>query len=272
MAFSTNNYFSNSIAGLTQIGTDIDIYAAHTSAKYAVGFGFTRSDGAKFRYCHFGIMTSQSGLVMANDFSGSTAPASGVSVTAVDPGSTTALAGENAKSNTADSRYVQLTITASAQQFAGGYLIITSGTGYGFTYRIKGNTVSGTPASTSSTFEIDGKLQAALSGTASAATVVGCQYSNLKKCDTTDFTPVGVSCACVSADGYGWIQTAGVVGALTAAAVPVKGTIVASTDTAGAVATIQVNTGTALSAGPIIGNIIAPSIEANYSTIYLTLE
>jgi len=272
MAFTTSNYFSNSLVGQPGLGTDINIYDVHTSPKYAVGFGFTRADGNKFRYTHFGAMTSQTGLVMANDFSGSTAPASGVSVTAVDPGSTTALAGELAKSNTKGSRFVQLTITASAQQFNGGYLIVTSGTGYGFTYRIKANTVSGTPASTSSTFEIDGTLQAALSGTASAATVVGCQYSNLKTCDTTDFTPVGVSCACVSADGYGWIQTHGVVGIVTAAAVPVKGIVVASTDTAGTVATLQVNTATALSAGPIIGNVIAPAAVANLSTIYLTLE
>ena len=272
MAFNTANYHSNSIVGIPQVGSDINIYDVHTSPKYAIGFGFTRADGNKYRYCHFGIMTSQSGLVMANDYSGEGAPASGVTVTAVDPGSTTAQGGEAVKANAKGSRYVQLTVTASAQQFAGGYLVITSGTGYGFTYRVKGNTVSGTPAATSSTFEIDAPLQAALSGTATAATVCGSPYMDLKKCDTTDFDPSGVSCACVSADGYGWIQTHGVCGVLTGAYVPVKGPVVASTNTAGGIEIIQFQTTTALGCAPIIGNVILPSVVANYSTVYLTIE
>ena len=68
MAVSSSSYFSNSIVGQPQVGADIDIYESSTSPKYAVGFGFTRADGCKYRYAHFGATTNR-GVMVSTDLS-----------------------------------------------------------------------------------------------------------------------------------------------------------------------------------------------------------
>jgi hypothetical protein len=61
------------------------------------------------------------------------------------------------------------TITATADMFAGGYIITTDDTGEGKTYRIRGNTASGTPAATYTRLELYDKLQSALDATTDAS-------------------------------------------------------------------------------------------------------
>ena len=68
MAVSSSSFFSNAIVGTPQVGADIDVYGSSTSPKFAVGFGFTRADGSKYRYSHFGAATNR-GLCVSTDVS-----------------------------------------------------------------------------------------------------------------------------------------------------------------------------------------------------------
>jgi len=275
MAVSTDVYFSNSIVGQAMAGTDIDVYSAHTSPKYAIGFGFQRADGNKFRYCHFGLLTTTPGLLVATDVSESSAPNSpgAVTVTAAPPTAVTTIGQERVKANAIGSRYMQLTITPTADQFLGGYLIVTSGTGYGWTYRIMGNTISGTPASTSATFELDAPITVALDGTQTAVTIVGCPYSNVEAATSTDKLVVGATMSCVSTGGYGWVCTHGVVGVLQGANVTGDGYAAClDTNVAGAVRPLQPSVVSSSSLTPIVGYYVGAASVSNFSTIYLTLE
>ena len=50
MAVASNtNYYSNAIVGVPQVGSDINIHQLDSTPKFAVGYGFERADGAKFR-------------------------------------------------------------------------------------------------------------------------------------------------------------------------------------------------------------------------------
>lgn len=63
MAISTTGYFSNAIVGQPQAGADIDIHEVNSTPKFALGFGFTRSDGNKYRYVQLSAATSAGTLV-----------------------------------------------------------------------------------------------------------------------------------------------------------------------------------------------------------------
>jgi hypothetical protein len=274
MAVSSDVYFSNSIVGQPMTGTDIDIYEANTSPKYAIGFGFTRADGNKFRYCHFGLLTTTPGLLVATDISESYAPDSGgaVTVTASPNVYLGKYNGERVNCNAIGSRYMMLTVTATADEFAGGYVIVTSGTGYGWTYRIKGNTISGTGASTESLFELDSPIVVALDCTQTALTLVGSLYANVEAATATDKPVVGATMSCVSTGGYGWICTHGVVAVKQGANLTGDGYMAClDTNVAGAVRPLN-TIGSSSSITPIIGYYLRAASVSNFSTIYLTLE
>ena len=63
MALNTTNYYSNSIQGSPQAGVDIDVTAAHSAPKYALGFKIDRADGNIYRYCYVGTATNAGNLV-----------------------------------------------------------------------------------------------------------------------------------------------------------------------------------------------------------------
>jgi hypothetical protein len=268
MAVSTDSYFSNSVIGVPQVGGDIDIYETNSTPKYAIGFGFTRADGNKYRYSHFGATVSVSNLVAVDVSESGFTHSSGSFTTAAK---LSKRAGETLNPNAKGSRYMQLTITASADQFAGGYIAITSGLGYGFSYRVKGNTATtaGVPCTGDIYLDLCDPLQAALD-TRSAMAIAGCPYANLEVTSTTDCIPVGVTVTDISSSAYGWICTKGVTPVLQDATIPTGTKKVAqvSTATAGAITSL-VDSHTSY---PIVGNVIESGSSTVYSLIYLTLE
>jgi hypothetical protein len=270
MAVSTDNYFSNSIVGVPQLGADIDVYATESSPKYAVGFGFTRADGNKYRYSHFGAVVARGALCAVDlDESGATK---------IDNVGTdgTRRSGELFMPNVIDSKYLQLVITATADQFAGGYLTVTTGSGVGYTYRVQGNTVTQAIGGVDGQVYMDlyDKVQTQIDTTTDII-IAGSHYANLEGITTTDMIPAGVAVTGVTATDYGWVCTHGVMGVLQDAAIGTAGAwVYVSSNTTAAVGCINTPTlsPTTLMVQPIVGTLIEPGTSADYSLVYLQIE
>lgn len=214
MTLNSSRYFSNAIVGTPQVGADINVLEVHATPKFAVGFGFTRSDGARFRYGYANAGVA-AGLVVAPTFA-----SSGLATfdnVVVAPSSAVAVAGEVIKPGLIGSRYIEITSASKTlNQFAGGYLIIEDGSGKGYTYRIKGNTATGDPASGNIRMELYDALKANLS-TDTDMTIVPNLWNDLVAADTaTNVMASGVSCSTTTTTyPFGWFQTKGVVGIYT---------------------------------------------------------
>ena len=244
MAVSTNSYFNNCIVGVPQVGADIDIYESSTSPKYAVGFGFQRSDGSKYRYCHFGLL-SPTGKAVGTDSLESSTSSTAMSLQVVAPTIYTP-AGETIAPNKKGSRYLQINNTGAnlsvaqltQDVWAGGYIGFLTGSGTGYSYRIKGNSVSGNPATGETYIELYDVLHATVD-TTTAFTVQGSLYGNLEPALATSprlSIPTGFNVVGHTAGSYGWICTKGITVAITGTPVGSAGSLVIlSTNTAGTV-------------------------------------
>ena len=248
MAVSTSSYFNNAIIGTPQVGADIDIYETGSNPKYAVGFGFERSDGNKYRYCHFGAITDV-GEIAATDNIESSTTATGMSLQKLSPTLYTP-AGVNVAPNAIGSYYIQMNHTGgnlsvakvTKDVFAGGYIGFVGGSGTDLTYRIKGNTDAGIPAAGECYLELYSPLVTPVDTTTSFL-IQGCKYANLEPALSTapryanasGFAVVGNSAA-----NYGWICTKGVTGAVTGTPIASEGCYaIVSTNTAGAISVAQ---------------------------------
>ena len=264
MAVSTNSYFSNSIIGVPQVGADIDIYETGSNPKYAIGFGFERADGNKYRYCHFGAISDKGEIVGTDNLESSTT-STAMSLQVVSPTIYTP-AGETIAPNKVGSRYLQINNTGAnlsvaqltADVWAGGTICFVAGSGTGLSYRIKGNSASGTPATGETYIELYSPLVETVD-TTTAFVVQGPKYANLEPAGgivPRYQTPVGFCVVGNSASSYAWICTKGITSALLGAgALGSTGNgVVTHTTTPGSV---QVN------ATPITGN----SSEANLATV-----
>lgn len=272
MAYSTDSYFNSAIVGQMQVGSDIDVYDINDVPKFAVGTGFTRSDGAKFRYVHAGAATNR-GVIVAHDFSESSVDDTDNSLIA--PSATYQVDGEpnGVYPGAVGSRYVVMTLAgASADQYAGGTLHITDDVGEGFTYRIKGNTATDDPATGKVRFELYDKIQVALTATTDCS-IVGSMYANLETAGTgTDGLAVGVTCASLTAtDPWGWIQTYGKATVLCDTAGTAGMAAQVSQNVAGSYAPASLD-GTAAHNYPIVGYIVTPGDTTGHGVIFLQLE
>ena len=266
MAVSTDSYFSNAIVGQPQVGADIDIHQVDLTPKYQVGFGFIRADGSKFRYGHFGADTNR-GLLVATDISESSmADDDDLGATVAN---LTKVAGETMNPNAIGSHYMQLTITASAQQFTGGYVTVTDDNGEGYTYRIRSNTATGDPVTGDCYLELYKPIVVAVDSN-SDFSINGCKFANLEAASTTDEDVAGITCAGMSSTNYGWIQTAGIAGVLQSAGTGSVGNPVhLSSNTSGAIAVLQSQTGISIVQ---IGSLVDAGDSGGHSVINVTLE
>jgi hypothetical protein len=272
MAVSTNSYFSNSIIGIPQVGADIDIYDTSSTPKYAVGFGFERADGNKYRYCHFGLLSPVGSVVAPDNLESSTTSTAMslqvLSATLYKP------AGETVNPNAVGSRYLQINNTGAnfsvaqitADQFAGGYITFVVGSGTGYTYRIKGNNASGTPATGETYIELYDKLYAAVD-TTTAFVINGSKYANLEPAQSITHRlglPVGFVVVGQTISNYGWICTRGLTTAVTGIGIGSVGHYaIVSTNTAGAIQSPY--TGATTNTVPPMGYIPVGVIAQTYS-------
>jgi hypothetical protein len=210
---SSSNYHSNAIVGVPQVGSDINVCERHTSPRYSIGFGFTRADGNKFRYVHFGAAVAAGTLVGCSNTNNNIYS---VNAIVVAPATAQAVADEVIKPGSAGSRYVEVVLaTVANNQYAGGYFVTTKDSGSGYTYRIRGNTATGTPTSGNIRFELYEPLKVALDNTTDIAVAIS-PYVDLDEAAAiqTTTTLAGVSACAMSADNWGWVCTSGVVGCL----------------------------------------------------------
>jgi hypothetical protein len=169
---------------------------------------------------------------------------------------------------TVGSRFVQVTIASvTADQFAGGTLHITDDTGEGYTYRIKGNTATGDPATGDIRLSLYDPIQVALDATSDIA-ITGSLYANLEPATAAvDEVVAGVTVATQAAADYGFVQTSGAATVLTAGTVVIADPVIIGA-VAGAVSPF-----TAASAETelLVGQVIHVGDDTGHSVIKLLI-
>jgi hypothetical protein len=124
------------------------------------------------------------------------------------------------------------TITATANQYAGGLAVITVTPGQGYAYQIKSN-----PAVTAAviTISLVDAIQVALTTSSKLDLVENPFSSVIINPATATAAPAGVAVYPITALYYGWLQTGGQCSVLADGAVTVGTTVVASNGVAGAI-------------------------------------
>jgi len=152
---------------------------------------------------------------------------------------------------------------ATANQYAGGYIIINDVDGQGETYRIGSHPAADASATLVLTLEDD--VRTALT-TNSQATLVANPYNGVIVHPTTSTgAPVGVGLYDITAAEYGWLQTHGVISGLNDAGTAIGLGIAPSTNTAGAMMTVAATTNQ-------IGSAIVAGISTEYNPILLRID
>ena len=223
-----------------------DVFTSSSTQGQDLGAPATTGDGRYFRYVLAGSSTN---LVVGN------LQQSSAEVTAIEDLAVAASAiGANTVTTTS-------TVTVTANEYAGGLLIVSDNTGEGYTYKIASH-----PAATSAvvTFTLEDPIHIALD-TTSTVTVVASPFANvIINPATASGTPVGVCVFPITKAQYGWLQVKGPTAVLANGAVTVGTTVVASNGVAGAVepfAGVQQIVGTAINGivdteyGPVMFNL-----------------
>ena len=251
---------NDSVAGLGSIGghSDLGIYAVTDQNLLPIGTKREFSDGRIFRFSEFAADTT-AGWLVAQDVSAQAV------VYATDD-ATAAAAGQNKVILTDSSLFG----SATANQFAGGYLHTVNDAGQGYTYRIQSNTAGSSNATTLTLFD---NLKVALT-TASDVVITGNPYNGLRGATAaTDMWVVGVciNAMDVSDKNFGWVQTHGHATVLYDAggsAVTIGDQITLSDGTEGAVQ--QHDT---LAVEQIVGYALhVPNADADFISVYLQME
>jgi hypothetical protein len=267
MALNANTYYSNSIQGIPGAGVDVNIQTVDANPRYHAGYMIERADGNVYRYCHIGTPTNAGNLVGPSTngqlaYTGGivTASASAVPVQAEYP----ILPGQ------VGSHWLQVTIAGiAANKYQGGYLITTGGTGLGQTYRIVGNTATGTPVSGQLYIQLNEALQTAITAT-TGIIIQQSMFCDLSICPTASAIVTGVLTQTTSSTNqWGWVCTKGTVGCAEDGTNPIVAgqAIMASGVVAGAYAAIAKSGSTLATNGlqnPVVGfNIVAAGATGN---------
>jgi len=176
---------------------DLDPYTDSTIQQHRLGARAETADGRKFRY-HKAVAATVAGKAYSS--AGQDAQFESMAVPAIEP------IGETSIGVTLG------TTTVAANDFDGGYLVISSSTGIGQFGQIlsHGTGTSGLACS----FVIDRPLETALA-TTSKVTIVKNPYDDVIVQATTPVAPVmGLATSIVAAASFGWIATGGAATAL----------------------------------------------------------
>jgi len=238
--------------GETQIFAGVPPVLDEATPSQVLGTKLVTPDGRAFRY----VLAGASALVTGNLLQ-SPAEATGNQSRIV------AAAAVGATSVTTTD-----TVTVTANQYAGGYLIPTgeAGTGRGEVYRIKSH-----PAATGAvcTFQLEDPIQVALSSS-SQVDLVASPYSGVIQNPTTaSGCVVGVAVNDITAAQYGWIQTRGISAPLADGALTVGALVVASNGTAGAV---EVATNASTEAQAPVGYAATGVATTENGAVFLTID
>jgi len=176
------------------------IFEESSTPKHPLGEKVELADGRVFRYASFAAATG-AGLLVSQDISATAIVESNGKLTAASAGATDVIYTD---SGTVGS--------ATANQYAGGYLHTTDDAGEGYNYRIKSNTAA---SSNAITFTLFDSLQVAVT-TATDVAVTGNLYNKVRAAlGTADYIVSGVTPISFTSDYYGWVQTRGIATVLT---------------------------------------------------------
>lgn len=221
------------LTGATQIAGQ-DIFTTSTSANTNLGALATTGDGRYYRYASLGAVAAVPGKLYQ-------AAAEVTNHQNLAPTANGAIG----------DRTITVTLgatAATANQYAGGYAMITTSTGAGYMYEIASHPAAGSGLTLQLTL-----VDPLLTTTASALTkvdLIPSPYSaTIVNPTTATSAPIGAAVFPVAIGGYGWMQVSGPTVLLADGAVTVGTNLVASNGTAGAVEAatgVQAVVGTAL--------------------------
>lgn len=222
-----------------------DLYITTDTAQADLGAKAVTADGREFRYAKAGGTALIAGTLLQ-------APAivanhQNIAVAAAaSAGSTTVT--------------VTLGATeATANQYAGGLMIVNDADGQGFSYQISSNVAAA--LSTAMTITLSDKLMENLT-TSSEVCLIPALYNGVVINPTTPTNvPVGVAVLDIPAGDFGWIQTKGAVSCLADGALTVGAAVSPSNGTAGAVED-----------GVIAQGFVGSALQAGVSTEYRTIS
>ncbi len=156
--------------------------------------------------------------------------------------------------------------TGTANQFAGGWLMIQDNTGEGYFYRIASHPAIS--SSTAFTLVLDDPLVVALDAT-SLVTLVQNPANGVVITDhSTLQAPLGVAISAIPATDYGFIQVHGPCAVLADNTVTLGQLVVRSDDVDGAV---QVAANAETEAFAIVGNALSTGVDTEYVAVSLLL-
>lgn len=240
------------ITGLPVAGSNPDIFSASTTQEMDLGAMMVTNDGSAYRYAKVG----STALVVGKLYDGPAMVADHSNVTV----SAAAAIGATVVIPTLGAT------AATANQYAGGYMIVNDVTGEGYTYQIKSNPAADASATLSITLEDDSPIQVALT-TSSQVTLVPNQYNGIVIHAASETgASVGVSLDVVAAASFCWIKTRGAVSVLQDASAGALGKSVgASTTTDGSV---TANDGTLTE----VGTMLQTGVSTEYNAVNLSID
>ncbi len=217
-------------------GGDFNIFDVGTTQRYAIGTRVIRADGNEYVYAHC-LTESAAGTVVGPDVSEG-GEVAGVDDSLIAPASAAAVPGTAITAGSIGSRHVQMTNAGIlADEHAGGYLAIVSGTGVGYVYRIKGNGATSAVVTGDVVIELYDPIKVAIDAT-SDVHIMGSKYAQCIKATGAggeNNLAVGVTCGIIAANGYGWLCVKGICAPLIDGTAVAGGSITLSDGVAGAV-------------------------------------
>jgi len=214
------NIINNGNVNAPSDGVRQGLFEESSTQQGNVGAERRLEDGRSFRYAYFAAATDRGSLVSTD--------VSATCVVEVDGKCTAASAGATSVTIT-DSTTLG---SATADQYAGGYLHITDDAGEGHQYRIRGNSAASSNAVDFTLY--DGLIVALTS--ASDIAITGYPYNNVRGAvGTADYIASGVTVMSVTASYYAWVQTRGIATILSNGAIAIGANVTLSDDVVGAV-------------------------------------
>lgn len=206
--------------GSTASAAAITTYDSSTTQHHELGAEFRDKWGRSFRY----VKAGASNLVAGNVLQG---PAEVTTHQTMTP--TAAAIGATSVSAT-----LGITNAVTANQYAGGFLVVDTTPGNGYAYVIKSHPAAA--ASAACVFTLDEPLKVALTSS-SRVSLTANPYNGVIQAPATTLTgtPVGVAVFAIPATEYGWIQTKGVAPVLVSGTPVVGASVGLPAGTAGAV-------------------------------------
>ncbi len=245
-----------SLASQIQI-TDQDIYTT-SSTKGAESFGqlALTADGRRFRY---GKNGTGSGTALA---------AGKLNQVATAVSNDTNRTGVTYAIGTTQITFI-LGGTATANQYAGGYLLVNAGTGAGQCLQISGNTAATAGNSNTPTVTLQEPLNVATLASDSKFSLVPHPYSAcIVQASTLGAGSAGVNTVSVADTYYAWFQVGGPCSVLNDSSTPAVGApITYSDETAGAVGVYETD-----AVGPVVGYALVAGVSTEYRQNYLTIS